>query len=137
MKNPLHKNLNNEKGFTLIELLIVIAIIGVLAAIAVPQFNQYRSRGYGAATAGDLRNVYLQCKAFWGDSTPTTDCTNDAAGIQAALYGFIPSVDITVTIPAGAASQEVAFAATATHTGVAGVTWTVGPNGNITNNGGL
>jgi prepilin-type N-terminal cleavage/methylation domain-containing protein len=57
-----------EGGFTLIELLIVIAIIGILAAIAIPPFNQYKARAYDTASKADLHNIYLACKAYWSDT---------------------------------------------------------------------
>ena len=57
----------NSSGFTLIELLIVIAIIGILAAIAILQFASYRQKSYNSASESDLRNVKTNLEDYYAE----------------------------------------------------------------------
>jgi type II secretion system protein G len=64
----LKKFRKGEKGFTLIELLIVVAIIGILAAIAIPQFASYRQKAYNSAANSDLKNIKTGMEAYMADN---------------------------------------------------------------------
>ena len=58
----------NKKGFTLIELLIVVVIIGILAAIAIPKFSSTKEKAYMASMKADLKNLTNVEEAFYADS---------------------------------------------------------------------
>ena len=103
--------LRNAKGFTLIELLIVIAIIGILAAIAIPQFNQYKARAYDSDSKANLHNIYLACKAYWADNGSAASCDSTLA--TGTSYGYLQSTNVSITAPS---NLETAFEATAQNT---------------------
>ncbi|MHB1193342.1 MAG: type IV pilin protein [Longimicrobiales bacterium] len=95
--------MRDNKGFTLIELLIVVVIIGILAAIAIPKFSATREKAYFAAMKSDVKNLASQQEIYYADNYVYTTAT--------AALAFTNSEGVTVTIQAGTSG----WAAQATH----------------------
>jgi prepilin-type N-terminal cleavage/methylation domain-containing protein len=69
--------MRSKRGFTLIELLIVVVIIGILAAIAIPKFANTKEKAYIAGMKSDLRNLVTAQEAYFADNvTYATTTTN-------------------------------------------------------------
>jgi prepilin-type N-terminal cleavage/methylation domain-containing protein len=85
--------MRNTRGFTLIELLIVVVIIGILAAIAIPKFANTKQKAVVAAMRSDLRNMAGVQETFWVENR-----TYYAGVIPNAAFSFSPTNGVTITI---------------------------------------
>jgi prepilin-type N-terminal cleavage/methylation domain-containing protein len=99
-------------GFTLIELLIVIVIIGILAAIAIPKFGKTREKAYFKAMMSDLRNLNAQQEIYY--SNPNNNYSY--AAVKTNLVDFTESQGVTVSVTAG---NTQGWAATSVHAALA------------------
>jgi prepilin-type N-terminal cleavage/methylation domain-containing protein len=113
-----------QKGFTLIELMIVIAIIGILAAIAIPQFVSYRQKGYNTQAKAELKSFYTACQAYFSDNVPS-DCSTSL--VSSLFIPQSPSVQLTVLAGSG-----TSMVGTTSYHQAGTVTYTIGNGGNIT-----
>jgi prepilin-type N-terminal cleavage/methylation domain-containing protein len=103
-----------RKGFTLIELLIVVVIIGILAAIAIPKFANTKEKAYLASMKADLRNLATTQEGYFADNQVyTTDVGKNNNTGTSSIQGFVPSAGVTVN---ATATGGTGWSATAAHT---------------------
>ena len=113
-------------GFSFLELLIILVIIGILAAVAIPQLEHYKQLRYDRESKDNLERLYQACEKFWSNDI-NTQCSIDIA--KQATNGFIQSSNVAMVIPPGKETRTD-FQATAKHSS-SDKTYTIDEKGNI------
>jgi type IV pilus assembly protein PilA len=103
--------LKGRQGFTLIELLIVVVIIGILAAIAIPKFSATREKAYFSAMKSDLKNLQSQQEIYYSNPANNYSYTTNLTDLE-----FAPSQGVTATV---GAATNTGWGASATHAALA------------------
>jgi len=120
-----------QKGFTLIELMIVVAIVGILAAVAIPQYSDYTSRARASNTATELASYKMAVGLCAQELGTVTGCNAGSNGIPAATATVnTPTISVTNGTIAGtslattSANAAMAFSYVPTFSpGAANITW--------------
>ncbi|NIO09782.1 MAG: prepilin-type N-terminal cleavage/methylation domain-containing protein [Deltaproteobacteria bacterium] len=116
------KRLFGPKGFTLLELLVAIGILGILVALAIPQYNAYRRKTFIATVKSDLKNASIVQEAYYAEFEVYT-----AALPTLLAHGFRQSNGVSLTIT----SDGTTYSLAATHANCGADTWTYNESGNI------
>jgi type IV pilus assembly protein PilA len=101
-----------KKGFTIVELLLVVIIIGILAAIAIPRFVESKDKAYVAQMKSDLRNLATYQEQYAADNGGRY--FSGTASMGAPLNGFHASQNVTITV-ASAPGPPPSWSAVAVH----------------------
>ena len=90
------KRASSSDGFTLLELIVVVAVLGILVAIAIQQFQLHRARAIDASMRSDLKNAALAMESYYGEflQYPTTE-----AAIRLVGYRKTSGVTLSINVP--------------------------------------
>ncbi|NBW39594.1 prepilin-type N-terminal cleavage/methylation domain-containing protein [bacterium] len=87
---------SRTSGFTLLELMITMTIVAILSAIAVPQFNDYRARGFDLRAMSDLRNVAIAEEVYFLDEEQYLSCSNETCANLPGVSSLSQGVNIEI-----------------------------------------